>query len=63
MEETSIKYGLNLKFTKLEAPEVGLWAKTFQVAGHNEGQQPPKEQQLEQPRLQPQPPQAPQPHM
>ena len=24
VEETNIKYGLNLKFTKLEAPEVGL---------------------------------------
>ena len=43
MKETNIKYGLNLKFTKLEAPEVGLWAKTFQVAGHDEEQQRPKE--------------------
>ena len=43
VEETNIKHGLNLKFTKLEAPEVGLWAKTFQVAGHDEDQQLPKQ--------------------
>ena len=43
VEETNIKYGLNLKLSKLEALEVGLWAKTFQVLGHNEDQQPPKE--------------------
>ena len=43
MKETNMKYGLNLKFTKLEALEVGLWAKTFQVAGHEEGQQLPNE--------------------
>ena len=30
VEETNFKYGLDLKFTKLEAPEVGLLAKTFQ---------------------------------
>ena len=53
-----MKYGLNLKFTKLEAPEVGLWAKTFQVASHNEDQQLPREQQSEPPNPQPyQPPQ------
>ena len=34
VEETSLKY--SLKFPKLEAPEVGLWAKTVQVAGHDE---------------------------
>ena len=39
MEETNIKYSLNLKFTKLKALEADLWAKTFQVAGHNEDQQ------------------------
>ena len=39
MEEKNIKYGLSLKFTKLEAPEVGLWQKTFQVMAHN-GHQP-----------------------
>ena len=39
VEETNFKYGLDLKFTKLESPEVGLWAKTFQVAGHNKDQQ------------------------
>ena len=39
VEETNLKYGLDLKCTKLEAPEVGLWAKTFQVAGQNEDQQ------------------------
>ena len=33
IKDTTIKYGLNLKFTKLEALEVGLWARTFQVAG------------------------------
>ena len=54
VEETVINYSLNLKFTQLEAPEVGLWAKTFQVAGHNEDLQPPKEQQSE--------PFKPQPH-
>ena len=53
MEETNTKYNLNLKFTKLEAPEVGLWPKTFQVAGHNEDQQLPKEQQSEPPIPQP----------
>ena len=51
IDKTNMKYGFNLKFTKLEAPEVGLWAKTFQVAGHEEDQQPPKQlappQQLE----------------
>ena len=50
MEETNIKYGLNLKLTKLEALEVGLLANTFQVAGHDEAQQPPKEHQLEPPK-------------
>ena len=38
VDETNIKYGLNLKFTKLKAPEVGLRAKTFQVVGHNKDQ-------------------------
>ena len=47
MDETNIKDRLNLKFTQLKAPEVGLWPKTFQVVGHNEDQQIPKEQQLE----------------
>ena len=60
MEETNIKCGLILKFTNLEALEVSLWAKPFQVVGHNEDQQPPREQQLEPLKLQPQPPQAPQ---
>ena len=45
------EYDLNLKFTKLEAPEVGLWTKTVQVASHEEDQQLPKQlalpQQLE----------------
>ena len=49
MEETNIKYGFSFKFTKLEAPEIGLWAKTSQVASHNKDQQLPKEQQLEPP--------------
>ena len=53
MNETNIKYSLNLKFTTLEAPEVGFWAKTFQVADHNDDQQPPKEQQSEPPKPQP----------
>ena len=44
MEETNIKYGVNFKFTKLEAPELGIWAKTFQVAVHNENQQLPWKQ-------------------
>ena len=29
VEETKLKYSLDLKFTKLEAPEAGLWVKTF----------------------------------
>ena len=44
MKETNVKYGLNLKFTKLEALEVGLQTRTFQVAGHEEGPQLPDEQ-------------------
>ena len=55
VEETNMKFGLNLKFTKLEGLEVGLWAKTFQVVGHDEDPQLPEEQQLEP--LKPQPPQ------
>ena len=43
VEETNLKYGLDLKFTKLEAPEVGLWVKTFQVAGHSKDQQLPRQ--------------------
>ena len=43
IDKTNIKYGLNLKFTKLEVLEVGLWAKTFQVAGHKEDQQLPQQ--------------------
>ena len=43
VEETNLKYSLDPKFTKLEAPEVGLWTKTFQVAGHNKDQQLPKQ--------------------
>ena len=39
VDKINIKYGVNLKFTKLETPEVGLWAKTFQVAGHEEDKQ------------------------
>ena len=58
VEETKLKYGIDLKFTNLEAPEVGLWAKTFQVTGHNEDHQLPKQlallQQLEPPQQQPQ---------
>ena len=53
MEETNIKYGLDLKFTKLEVPEVGLWANTFQMAGHTEDQQLPKEQKAEPPKPHP----------
>ena len=33
VEETNIKYGLNLKFTKLEALEMGLWAKNISGGG------------------------------
>ena len=51
IDETNIKYSLNLKFTRLEAPEIGLSAKTYQVASHEEDQQLPKQlalpQQLE----------------
>ena len=54
VKETNMKYGWNLKLTKLEALEVGLWAKTFQMSGHEEGPQLPDEQQLEP--LKPQPP-------
>ena len=54
-KETNVKYGLNLKFTKLEALEVGLWARTFQVTSHEEGPQLPGEQRSEPPK--PQPPQ------
>ena len=50
-----MKYGLNLKFTKLEVLEVGLWAKMLKVAGHEEDPQLPDEQQSEPPK--PQPPQ------
>ena len=39
IKETNMKYGLNLKFTKLEALEVGLLARTFQVAGNEKGPQ------------------------
>ena len=39
VKETNLKYGLDFKFTMLEAPEVGLGAKTFQVEGHIEDQQ------------------------
>ena len=46
VDETNLKYSLDLKFTKLEAPEVGLWAKTFQVTGHNKDQQVPKQLSL-----------------
>ena len=53
VEETNLKYSFDLKFTELEAPEVGLWVKIFQVAGHDEDQQLPKQlalpQQLEPP--------------
>ena len=38
VEETNLKYSLNLKFTKVEAPEVGLWSKIFQVADYDEDQ-------------------------
>ena len=31
IDKTNIKCGLNLKFTKLEAPQVGLWAKNFRL--------------------------------
>ena len=43
VEETNLKYSSDLKFPNLEAQEVGLWAKTFQLAGHNEDQQLPKQ--------------------
>ena len=39
VEETNLKYGLGLNFTKLDVLEVGLWTKIFQVAGHNKDQQ------------------------
>ena len=45
VKETNMKYGLNLKFTL----EVGLWARTFQVAGNEEGPQLPNKQQSEPP--------------
>ena len=44
IKETNTKYGFNLKFTKLEALEVGLWARTFQVAGNEQGPQLPDKQ-------------------
>ena len=57
VKETNLKYGLDLMFTKLEALEEGLWVKTFQVAGHDEDQQLPKQlmpsQQSETPQQQP----------
>ena len=52
VEETNMRYGVSLKFTELEAPEVGLRAKTFQVVGHNKDQELPKGQQSEPPRPQ-----------
>ena len=39
VEETNLKYRLDLKFAILEAPEKGLWAKTFQIVGHCEDNQ------------------------
>ena len=39
-----MKYRLNLKFTKLEALRVSLWAKNFRWWGHEEGPQLPNEQ-------------------
>ena len=36
LEETNLKYGLDLKYAKLNASEVGLWAKAFQAEGHSE---------------------------
>ena len=57
VEETNLKYGLDLKCTNLEAPEVDLWAKTFQAMGHSEDQQMPRQlalpQYLEPPQQQP----------
>ena len=38
-KEANLKYGLDLTFTKFEAPQVDLWAKTFQGTGHDEDQQ------------------------
>ena len=57
VEETNTKYVSDLKFTKLEAPDVGLWVKLFQVLGHGEDQQPSRQlapvQHLELPQQQP----------
>ena len=39
VKETNLKYSLDIKFTKLEAPDVGLFVKTFQLVGHSEDQQ------------------------
>ena len=39
VEETNLKYGLDLKFTILEAAEVGLWARTFQVVDYHKDNQ------------------------
>ena len=36
LEKTNLKYRLDLTFTMLEALEVGLLAKTFQIVGHHE---------------------------
>ena len=52
VKEINMEYGLNLKFKKLEALEVGLWARTFQVAGNEEVPQLPKRQQSEPPKTQ-----------
>ena len=52
VKETTMKYGLNLKLTKLEALEVGLWARTFQVACYEEGPQLPNKQWSEPPKSQ-----------
>ena len=55
-----MKYGLNLKFTKLEALEVGLWARTVQVACNEEDPRLPDKEQSKPPKRQ-QPQQTPTP--
>ena len=66
VEETNLKYELDLKYTILQAPEVGLWAIIFQVMGHFKdnqvsGQQMPS-QHLESPQQPPYKHTPPQPH-
>ena len=38
IEEITLKYGITLNYTHLDASEIGHWAKTFHVAMSSNGQ-------------------------